>query len=45
MKKGKSRMMARKDLLKSCEAAARRRARQKHYDRRQYDKPISEENQ
>jgi hypothetical protein len=44
MKKGKSRMMARKDLLKSSEAAARRRTRQKHYDRQQYDGHASEEN-
>ncbi len=43
MTRGKSRMMARKDILKSSEAAARRRARQKHYDRRQYDGHSSSE--
>jgi hypothetical protein len=43
MKKGKSRMRARKNLLRSSEASARKRARKLHYDRRQYDKPVSEE--
>jgi hypothetical protein len=37
MKKGKSRMRARGDILRFNAANARRRARQ--YDQRQYDKP------
>jgi hypothetical protein len=44
MKKGKSRMRARGDILRFNVANARRRARkQAAYDRRQYDKPQIEE--
>ena len=44
MKKGKSRMRARGDILREDAANARRRARkQAAYDRRQYDNPASEE--
>ncbi len=41
MKKGKSRMRARGDILRFNVANARRRARK--YDQRQYDKPQIEE--
>ncbi len=40
--KGKSRMRARMDIMRSRAADVRRKARQ-HYDKRQYDKPASEE--
>ncbi len=44
MKKGKSRMRARTDILRANAANDRRRQRaQKSYDQKRYDKPISEE--
>lgn len=42
-RKGKSRIrIARRDIMRSNAANARRKARQ-HYDRQAYDKPASEE--
>lgn len=41
MKKGKSRMRARGDILRANAANARRRARK--YDRQAYDKPVRED--
>ena len=47
MKKGKSRMKARTNIMRSNTSKARRKAREqtraKGYDKRQYDKPASEE--
>jgi len=44
MRKGKSRMRARGDILRANAANARRRARkQAAYDRQQYDKPVRED--